>query len=553
MGSIQVVDWRDGGVLPARPSMPTEADEARAQRQAIRYRMLHHQFDQDCHEYFEAMYGEEGAASMGVPDTTLAPLPAQTRQLTTPGLYQRSPQVKGKRGMDTRAMLDPETGALARCGYWSRMQDVMYNAVGIGVYGLRISTVDRAGEVIPVLRSVAPQNCYVYCHDDDPMRPVLVAELRLRRLVNPTTGMVIKHGWFWDVFDISDLENPSFTIRNAMDSRDSKDYAPDFVGASYIGEAYGWRTDSNVPFIPYVWYHAQDTGDFWREYRPALRTGTLRAVANWTVTGHAMLWAQGEHNLIGGVDPNSIPTHLQAGARNQGNGVAVTHMRVRPGMATFLPVEDERTLQVAPLRTGVDLSQSAGFANLYNMTLATVDGINPSDATRKSANPTSAAALAISQTDKRAFAASVQPQFERADKEAIAKIAWVMSAESDVVHRADGYTISYATVPLTPTEQKEQREQLQWEEDHGQLSPVEVHMRLHPGVSEDQAFDAVVKAAVDTARVEAAVKEALAEEGLTPEPPPVAPPDPNQPAEPPSGDDPPEPQPGDEDDAVEDS
>lgn len=514
MPNVRIVDWREGGILPARPTMPTAEDEERAQRQAVRYRMLVHKFDEDCAEFFEAAYGPEDAASMGIPDTSLAPLPAQTRQLTTPGLYSRAPAVTGKRGPAARAMVDPEKGALARCGYWARMQDVMYKTVGIGVYGLRIGTVIREGEVVPVLRSVRPQDAYVFCPDDDPMNPVLVAELRLRRLVNPATGAVIQHGWFWDVFDISDPAAPSFTIRNAMESKDDKDYAKDFLGATYQGGNYGWRTDANQPFIPYVWYHAQDTGDFWHEYRPALVPGTLRAVANWTVAGHSMLWAQGEHNLVGGVDPNSVPTHLQAGARNQGVGVTVTHMRARPGMVTFLPVEDERTLQAIPIRSGIDLSQSSGFASLYSMNLATVDGINPSDATRRSANPTSAAALAISQTDKRAFAASVLPQFNRADLEAIAKIAWLMNRESDVVHEAEGYTISYPTVPLTPTEQKDLRDQLEWEEEHGQLSPVEVYRRLHPGVSQEQAFRAVVDARVEAARIEAAVAEAMTAEGL---------------------------------------
>ena len=517
-----VTNWRATDVIPPRPQMPTPEDQDRSEKQLLRWRMLNHKFDEDAAEFFQDAFGEDEAAGMGMPDTTLAPLPAQTAQLTTPGLYQTAPQMQGAEGDAGDRMADPQTGAVAQCGYWARMQHVMYHAVGIGVYGLRISAVNRgtdaAPNIVPTLRSVQPHNVACWFNVEDPMNPIRVAELRLRSLVNPGTGRTIRHGWFWDVFDISDPTNPTFEILNATDPKDKVDYAQTFLGKTFLGNDYGWRDPEGKPFIPYAWYHPKNSGDFWHEYRPALRTGTLRAVANWTVTGHSALWAQGNHNLVGGVPPGAVPSNMKPGQGlvEDADFAPISHLRVRPGMTTYLPVDDEKQLQVFSLTTGVNLQQSAAYSNLYNMVLATVDGINPSDATRRSANPTSGAALAISQTDKRAFANSVQPQFEKADKQALRILAWVMSVATGQEYQAEGWSLTYAPIPLTPTEQKDNRDQLEWEGDKGQRSPVDVHIALNPGMTREQAINAIVQVRVDEATIAKRVDEELSKLGGDP-------------------------------------
>lgn len=508
-------DWRSPFAPLARPRFPYPAEQARSERQSVRWAMLQHDFADHAKEFFEQAFGLKNARRMGLPDTTLAPLPYQTAQLTTPGLYQTPPMVTSSTaGPAVDRMLDPHTGVLARAGYWTRMPDVMYHAVGIGVYGLRLNVASRPDGPTPTLRTVRPQDCIVWCHPDDPLYPLRLAELRLRhRRVGPHTRLE----WFWDVFDLTN-DGPHYGIYS-LDAKDEQNYAPYLLDDYDPDDTYPWLDPDGRPYLPYVWYRATDTGEFWPEYRRGLLSGTLRAVAYWTLAGHAALWAQGNHNFMGGVEPGALPADIIQGNQNRDEAARPTAtFDLVPGTVSVLPVEDGKQLQLLAATTGIDLDRVASFANLYHMQLATMDGLSPSDATRRSANPTSGAALAISQADKKAFAAKVTPFFRSADTEAIRKLAWMMARATGEPHEADGYSITYDEIPLTPTEQADQRDQLEWEQQHGQRSPVDVHLALHPGKTREQAREAIVAAKVDAARIEADVGRVLVAAGLAEDP-----------------------------------
>lgn len=505
--------------VPPRPGFPNQEDNDRAEWQMLRMRMLTHKFDEDAAQFFEEAYGVDNARMMGIPDTSLAPLPAQTAQLTTPGLYQKTPSMRWRNsrgGEAVKRVIDEQDGILAQAMYWSMMRMVMYFTVGVGNQILAVTTVDRNGRTVPVVQPAPVFDVAVECPEDDPMTPYRLMWRRLR-VRESRDGKTRQADWFWDVYDISDPENPTFRVMTS-------DLREDVTRVHVPGyEGYGWVTPEGTPYLPFVFYHAAITGTFWHEYRPALRQGTLRSVANWTMTGQAALWSQGNHNLVGGVDPAAIPTTEVMVDPDYSKVAPLKTMRCTPGMVTFVPVEDEKQLQLLPMTSGVDLAKMVDFSNTYSINLAITDGISPSDATRRSANPTSGAALTISQADKRAFAASVTPAFAASDLQAARVLAWTMTAETGVYHEAEGYTIRYAPIPLTPTEQKELRDQLTWEQQQGQRSMVDVHMALNPGVSREQALDAIVQAAVDEARIQRAVEEALEAEGLKTPPQPPAP------------------------------
>lgn len=498
-------------VIPARPAFGGE-DQTRAERNLLAYRMLTHKFAEDAAEFFIEAYGKENAAAMGIPDTTLAPLPAQTAQLTTPGLYPTRPHVGHPRAgdEDVDRVVNTETGALTRARYFSRMNAVMYKTVGVGNWIQRVHIRGEGAAAYPTLQPAYPWDVRVMCSEEDPMEVLTLWWLRLR---SRDLGNGRKDwGWYWDVYDISDPEAPTFTIRNALDDGDDHDYTAEFLGGPV---AWDWAADDGTPFLPFVFHHAEDAGTFWTEYRPALLHGTLRAVANWTLTGQAALWGQGNHNVIGGVDPDALNVStLQPDGRISDRPVHT--LRNTPGTVTFVPVEQDKQLQLVTMTTGVDLARLVDFSNTYAMNLAITDGISPSDATRRSANPTSGAALTISQADKRAFAARVTPVFTASDLRAIWVIAQMMTRATGLPHAAEGYTISYPPVPLTPTEQAEVRANLEWEIEHGQKSRTAVYKALHPGASDELAFESVVRAAVEEAEIDAEIARRLAAIGALP-------------------------------------
>lgn len=507
-------------VVPPRPPFPNQASRDRADHQRLRAAMLDHDFQEEAAEWSRRAYGEENAQALALIDTSLAPLPAQTKQLTTPGLYGRWPTVTGEDEGDR--MLDPHGGVLKRCGYWSRMAHVEYMTVGIGVYAQRLNVVGVGDKARPVVRVANPFDLEVWCRDDDPLTPIELWELKLRVWRDP--GGAVISGWLYDVFDITDPDNPSFRIcEAAYDGRLGKDRTGDFLDEEASGEGYIWRTPDGEPFLPYAWYRAVDTGEFWPKHRRGLHQGTLRACAHWTHASNSALWASGEHNLVGGVDPEAFPSSGTAGENDhQEISIGISTFHARPGAVTVIPTIEDRPLQVYQLKAGVNLTSVANFANLYSTLMAHGDGLSPSDATRRSANPTSGAALTISNADKRAHSLRTAPMFMTADQDAIRKLAWLMEIATGETHTAEGYSIEYQTLPLSPTEQADQRDQLEWEKDQGQLSPIDLHLRLHPTKTREQAIEDIVGARADEREIEVLVERELERRGVpaapTPQP-----------------------------------
>ncbi len=494
--------------LAKRPNFPNAASQARSQKQLLRYAMLEQDFQAHAAQWAREVYGDENAKLFGLMDTAQAPLPAQTRQLVTPGLYGRWPKVTGEDAGER--MHDPHHGVLKRCGYWSRMAHVEYMTVGTGVYALRLHVVGTGDEAKPVLLDAPPHNIEVYCRDDDPLVPVELWELKAKTWIDPASkGM--RAGWFWQVFDISDPETPTYRIYDALEGGGKgEDRTARFLSDEDRAAGYVWKSPEGKPFIPYAWYRAVDTGHFWPNYRNGLHQGTLRACAHWTHASHADLWASGEHNLVGGVDPAAFPSTVVAGENNRDEDHRPIHtFSAQPGAVTVLPTIDDRPLQVFQLRAGVNLGEVASFAQLYSMMLASADGLSPSDATRRSANPTSGAALTISNADKRAHTTRMLPLFSAADQAAIQKLAWMMEIATGEPHTPDGYAIEYDTLPLSPTERSDQREQLEWEATQGQLSPVDLHLRLHPSKTRSQALTDIVSARADERQIDQLVEQEL--------------------------------------------
>jgi hypothetical protein len=190
-------------------------------------------------------------------------------------------------------------------------------------------------------------------------------------------------------------------------------------------------------------------------------------------------------------------------------------MPATPNMVRFIPTQPGETLQHIEIGAGVDLQTLDNHAMNYWRLLSTVDGIMPTNATTEQANPTSGMALAIDMQSRREFSDQIKPLAEVSDIDAIVMSARLLTAAGRPFPTdASEYSIEYHTIPLTPTEQQDLRDQLAWEEEHGRLSPIDEYRRLHPGVDEETALAAIVQARVDRARVDAAVQDELQRRNL---------------------------------------
>jgi len=190
-------------------------------------------------------------------------------------------------------------------------------------------------------------------------------------------------------------------------------------------------------------------------------------------------------------------------------GTPVQTKLVTPGCIDYHNIKDGETPFVHEVGAGVNLPDVVAFADQYEMKQATRFGLNPSDLARTAANPSSAAALMVSNQGKRDFSAQVTPIFRRKDKESIRNAAVVLRAAGVANFPEKDYSAQYFVIPRSVQEQREDRDNLDWLEGKEQMSKMRVYRELNPGTTDEDAKVALVEIALDNANLQAAIDEAL--------------------------------------------
>lgn len=537
-----------GTPLPGqRPQMPTGDDEQRAVHQFTRLQILMEEWDEVIGEWLEDNIGAERAQAWGIPDTSSNPLADLSRQLSTPGLYGKRPRWTHANARNTG--LTGEGGHLEQAGFFTKAVFVQYLTLGLGDMLVRFD-LTRDGRLCE--RLVWPHNVYLRAKPDEEDRACELWELRYRYLATEK-----QWAYCWDVYDLGEVSSsgvelrpPSYRVHIATPGEGDRkgsgglgdDVSHRFLlrgdgsfGAK-VGDDYPFRTEGGRPILPFAHYKDADTGMLWNHWsKRGAHRGTLNAALYWSYAGYCARSATGSYVIVAGLVPGAHQVVRGSGRlgddRNpiSGNPPVLTKM-LTPGALEYHQLSDDNQPPfVHEVGAGVHLPDVSGFADLYEMKQATRWGLNPSDLSRQHANPTSAAALMVSNEGKRNFSEQVEPVFRRVDLEAVQIAAVILRQAGIATFDEQGHTVAYHRIPLSPAEQRELREQMQWEEDRGQRSEVDTYRKLHPGTTEDDALAALVAVAVQRARLRAAIREALAAEGLEEEeespPPPEGDPD----------------------------
>ncbi len=505
---------------PQRPKMPTPEDQARSEHQEARLGILHDDWDETLDDFLKTVVDEDRLEAWGKGDTAANAIVSQTKQLTTPGLYGTAPDCRHPN--PAGAALVGADGFLEKAGYWTRMQFVQFLTVGLGDYFLRFDVRNRG----LTLRNVNPHNVFVVRDPNDPTRLLEIWELRLRWWRQSEKWI-----YTWDQYSLgqeasihANAKEPSWRIVEALkDGSTGEDVSNVFLvdgdgnTGALTGNAYPY-IDNGEPYLPWGDYHAIDTGGQWNHFeKRGLHRGTLTNAAHWTYTGRSALDATGSCVLVSGLQPVGVDV------KTAENGKGISNVQLSPGAIVYhQPIQGAQPWAKV-IGAAVNLPSLAEFSNLYEMKLAARSGMNPSDVVRQSANPTSGAALAISNASRREYSKMVRPIFRRSDLGAIGVQAKLVNAAKLATVPTSGYSTTYHEIPLSPAEQRDLREQLDWERDAGLLSPVKQFQRLHPGSSSEDAIASIVAARVDEATIEAKVRERLAELGLEEPKPPAVP------------------------------
>jgi len=511
--------------------MPTAEDEARAVHQWTRLQILMEDWDDVIDEWLEEHIGEERAEIWGIPDTSANSLADLCRQLSVPGLYGHRPRVDRATG-GGQGLVD-EGGLLDAAGYWTKMSFVQYLTLGLGDMLTRFH-VTRAGRFS--VRLVWPHNVFLVGDPEDAGHPVELWELRRRHLL-PENRWI----YTWEVFDLGRhgpggevVVPPSFRIHEAMngsprtiapaagefrpgglgvDLSDRFIRRPDGTFGALVGEDYPWVGDDGQPVFPYGRYQDADTGQLWNTFaKRGAHRGTLNGALYWTYTGHVARDATGSYVILAGLTPSGTDS-LKTGLRGQLHGRALQSKLIEAGTMEYHDVREGQTPFVHEVGASENLPALLDFSERYEMRQATRFGLNPSDLSRQSANPSSAAALLVSNEGKREFSAQVQPVFRRADLAAIRIAAIVLAAAGLGTWPQTGYSVQYHEIPKSPQELREIREQLSWELAQGMRSRIGMYQALNRGVGEADALAALQRIAEQERLVEEAIADPTAAAG----------------------------------------
>jgi hypothetical protein len=127
------------------------------------------------------------------------------------------------------------------------------------------------------------------------------------------------------------------------------------------------------------------------------------------------------------------------------------------------------------------------------------------------ANPASGAALYISDRQRREHQERTEPLYRRYDLELISKAAILCNLAHGSYYPESGYAIVYPRPERSPQEEKDARDAANWAVENGYKSKAQVFMMKNPGVSYDEAVEALVRVGLEEQAIERRASEMGAE------------------------------------------
>lgn len=333
--------------------------------------------------------------------------------------------------------------------------------------------------------------------------------------------------WTWDRWSVADIPVGAGASYRIMSNDRRVDLTARFPAeAEYARARPAVLDEDGRPLLPYVVYH--DRGPASGYWSPACRDrevtfGTLQVGLLFTAAVHGVLRASWSQRILSN-------GRVKGGTTEQIVGTAVR--MVTPDPTMILQVEGDGVAW-GEWGSPLDIEKSERFARIYEARLAVHYGIPPSDLVIESLNPASGASIVVSQAGKRAIAKRDAVNFRRADTALFAVTAAIARAYG-VPAAARGAKARYSGVALTIEERVRLSPIVIAEIGAGLLDRAEGYAELHPGMSVEDATDAIL----------AATKREDALEALDPpdpapvDPAPVAPSDAADPADPPDPADP---------------
>lgn len=321
--------------------------------------------------------------------------------------------------------------------------------------------------------------------ESDPSRPTIptaYAEVRLRHVRGETV-------WAWDVLDIRDTANPSYTVRLATDdAKFGEDVTEEVLGARFDGAAYPYRRTPRgdevlgAPILPVVLYHASLYGD--RLFDPFFGVETYEASLNQSVFSTF---------LAHSIRDASFPQRYAIGVRIAGSDMVDSGTRGQrvevvtdPTTILMLDAAMEQQPQVGQFTAGADVSTLEQTIAALAHRLATDAGLSPSELQRTSGSAKSGYAISLSNEGRREAQRKYIPQQREGDERLLAVTATLFNRAMGTQFPEGGYSILYREIPLSPEELSSRRQHVLEMLEAGLMRRVDA-LRYFGSLSEEDA------------------------------------------------------------------
>jgi hypothetical protein len=277
--------------------------------------------------------------------------------------------------------------------------------------------------------------------------------------------------WCYDVWSTSG-EHRIIAAQSAGGYAMKQDVTAEAGGAPMVLDANG------SPVIPYALYHASRTGYLWDAYEGIeVVEGTLAIGVLWSMWRHVVRSASWPQRYAAGV--------VVAGAQEAPDDSGRSQITTDPATVLMLEMsaEDRQSPVIGQWDAGGDPKQLAEAIMSYESRIEAAFG-HVAAVSRKSGDPRSGYALAVSREEQRDAARRLEPQFRRGDLELLRIVAALVTARTpDDPLPESGWSISYQSLPPSQSE----IDGILTRVDGGLMSRVDAYIELHPGMTPEQA------------------------------------------------------------------
>lgn len=455
------------------------SDLARVDHTRLRRRMLYSCYESDLDVLLRQALGNVRADAWKPIDLTANPYLSLWQQVAV--LYADAPDVRVRPG-DEGVLSAVDDAAL-----WPLMQRVQRDTLGLREMLLRVE-VDAEG--VAVVRAVYPDLVEAWARQGHPSQLA-----RIREAVQDAT-----HGWLWHDLDITDPAAPCYVVVTPA----GVDLTAAVLGADYSGAAYPYRRADGAPILPYVLYHAAETGYLFDPFSMReIVSGSLLLGLYLTYFGHILRNAAWAQRYAIGAEP--------AGAEIPEGDHSSSRREVVSDPATLLILRADPNMSGQPTvgqwTSPADPEAVLRAISMYERRVLTLAGIQSPAVTRQDSDVRSGYSLAVARESIRELQRTFEPQFRRGDAQTLALVATLLNRATGTVYSEEprDYRVAYRGLPQSPGEGKIQMEELNARLAAGLIGPVSAYMEIHPGTLREEALHAVAAGRLEEADVAALV------------------------------------------------